>query len=36
LRRGLPEGEFWVFDVQPLIGVENIGMGMTKMEYFDR
>jgi hypothetical protein len=35
LRRGVPEGEFWVFSVQPIIGVESIGMGMTKMEYFD-
>ena len=35
LRRGLPEGEFWVFDIQPIVAIESIGMGMRKMEYFD-
>jgi hypothetical protein len=25
LDRGLPVGEFWVFDVQPILGVEVIG-----------
>jgi hypothetical protein len=34
LRLGLPEGEFWVFDIQPVIGVEAAGLGMTA-EHFD-
>jgi len=34
LRRGLPEGEFWVFDIQPIIAVEAGSLGLTT-EYSD-
>ena len=34
VRRGLPEGEFWVFDIQPIVAVEAAGLGMTA-EYYD-
>jgi hypothetical protein len=27
LRQGLPEGEFWVFNIQPVTGEEALGMG---------
>src|SRR4051812_45122381 len=27
LRQGLPEGEFWVFSLDPIVGEERIGMG---------
>jgi hypothetical protein len=33
VRLGLPEGEFWVFHIQPIIGVEVIGMGWTTELY---
>lgn len=33
LRRGLPEGEFWVFNIQPIIGQETTGLGGCKVEY---
>jgi hypothetical protein len=29
IRRGLPEGEFWVFDVQPIIAVEVGNLGLN-------
>ena len=33
IRRGLPEGEFWVFDIQPEIGIEMVGMAPTNPDY---
>jgi hypothetical protein len=36
LSRGVPDGEFWVFNIQPIVSIESIGLGMTKIEYFDR
>jgi hypothetical protein len=35
LRRGLPDGEFWLFSVQPVIGVEVMGMGGATIECID-
>ena len=34
IRRGLPEGEFWVFDIQPVIAVEAANLGLNA-EYSD-
>jgi hypothetical protein len=35
LRRGLPEGEFWVFHIQKAVGEETIGLADARIEYVE-
>jgi hypothetical protein len=35
VRRGLPDGQFWLFDIQPVEGVEVMGLGSAVIEYVD-
>jgi hypothetical protein len=34
-RRGMPDGEFWLFNIQPVEGVEVMGLGGAVIEYID-